>query len=98
MAENGSGRLDRIETLLESLAQRQAAFQIIQERDHEEFKRDHEQLLKWQVLTQERYDRLAEVQAKERERLDQLWESTDKRIADLVRAIGGLTQSGKNLT
>jgi len=91
MAEtNGTGRLDRIEATLDRLA-------VAQERDHEEFTRDHKQLMTWQVYMQDKMDK-AEVArqqeredaARERRRLDQLWENTDKRIADLVTAIGHL--------
>lgn len=97
--ENGSGRLDRIEALLDKLAERQRNFQIIQEHDHEEFKRDHQQLMTWQVLMQEKMDRFtadrdAERQRSdaERRRLDALSEKTDQRIADLVLAIGKLIE------
>lgn len=96
---NGSGRLDRIEALLDKLAERQREFQIIQEHDHEEFKQDHKQLMTWQVLMQEKMDRWDQnweksqaAAAKERERLDALSEKTDKRIADLVAAIGKLIE------
>ena len=93
MAEgNGSGRLDRIEAILERLAE-------TQERDHEEFTRDHKQLMTWQVLMQEKMDRWdrnweksqAEA-ARERQRLDALSEKTDERIAALVSAIGKLIE------
>jgi hypothetical protein len=88
MAEtNGSGRLDRIEAILERLAE-------TQERGHEEFTRDHKQLMTWQVLMQDKMDRAEaarqqdrEDAARERQRLNELNEITDKRIADLVGAI-----------
>jgi hypothetical protein len=97
MAEaNGSGRMDRIEAALERL-------EAAQERDHEEFTRDHKQLMTWQVLMQEKMERFdadraadREDGARERKRLDQLWENTDKRIADLVGAIGSLIKSSPN--
>ncbi len=93
MAEgNGGGRLDRIEALLDKLAERQREFQIIQEHDHEEFKRDHQQLMKWQVLTQDKMDSERERVDSERRRLDALSEKTDQRIADLVSAIGKLIE------
>jgi hypothetical protein len=96
MAEtNGSGRLDRVESILASLAERLASlaerqreFAVIQERDHEEFARDHKQLITWQVLMREKMDRSDED--RDRKRLDQLWEKTDQRIAELVSAIGAL--------
>jgi len=97
MAEvNGSGRLDRIEAALERLEAAQA-------RDHEEFTRDHKQLMTWQVLMQDKMEKFAseraadrEDAARERKRLDQLWENTDRRIADLVGAIGALIQPPPN--
>ena len=86
MAEmNGSGRLDRIEAALERLEAAQA-------RDHEEFTRDHKQMMIWQVLMQDKMEKFSEERDRERKRLDQLWENTDKRIADLVAAIGQLIQ------
>ncbi len=73
MAEgNGIGRLDRIEALLDKLADRQREFQIIQEHDHEDFKRDDAQSMKWQVLMQDNTDRFSADRDRERERLDQL--------------------------
>ena len=95
MAEgNGTGRLDRIEALLEivgerlnKLGERQSAFQVTQERDHDEFARDHKQLMTWQVLMQDKMEKFDAERAVERKRLDTLWENTDKRIADLVGAI-----------
>lgn len=88
---NGSGRLDRIEVLLDKLAERQKEFQIIQEHDHERFNREMQQHLTWQVLTQEKMD-------SERQRLDALSENTDRRIAELAAAIGGLIRSRSSQT
>ena len=83
MAEmNGSGRLDRIEAALERLEAAQA-------RDHEEFTRDHKQMMIWQVLMQDKMEEFSEDRDRERKR-DQLWENTDKHIADLGAAIGKL--------
>jgi hypothetical protein len=80
MAEgNGSGRLDRIEAILEGLAERQREFAAIQERDHEEFKRDHKQLMTWQVLMQDKMDRFAEDR-----------KSLDLRVDKLVLSISEL--------
>jgi septal ring factor EnvC (AmiA/AmiB activator) len=87
MAEgNGGGRLDRIEAILERLAQ-------AQERDHEEFTRDHKQLMTWQVLMQEKMDRWAEDRDRTERRLNALREQTDQRIAEFVSAIGRLITS-----
>ena len=62
----------------------------IQERDHDEFTRDHKQLMTWQVLMQEKMDRWAEDRDRNQQRLDALSEKTDQRIAELVSAIGTL--------
>jgi len=87
MAEgNGSGRLDRIEAALERL-------EAAQERDREEFARDHKQLMTWQVLMQDKMEKFALEAERERKRLDQLWENTDRRIADLVSAVGALIKA-----
>jgi hypothetical protein len=88
MAEtNAGGRLDRSEVILERMAE-------TQQRDHEEFTRDHKQLMTWQVLMQDKMDKAEaarqqdrEAAARERQRLNQLNQITDKRIADLVGAI-----------
>lgn len=81
MADNGSGRLDRIEQILQDLAERQQT-------DHEQFSRDHQQLLKWQVLTQDRIDRLFDLTDRNAAQIGQLSERIDK----LVIAIGSLVQ------
>ena len=58
MAEaNGSRRLDRIEAVLDKLAERQREFQIIQEHNHQRFTREAQQLMTWQVRMQEKMDR-----------------------------------------
>ena len=94
MAEtNGTGRLDRIEAVLDKLAERQREFQISQEHDHERFTHDAQQLLTWQVLMQEKMDRYSADRDTERKRLDALSEKTDRGIASLVRAIGELIHS-----
>jgi hypothetical protein len=98
MAEvDGGGRLDRIEGLLERTGQRinqvtELFNAMVDHHDHE-FK----QLLTWQVLMQDKMDRWEktwersmEEAALERKRLDTLYETTDKRIADLVAAIAKL--------
>jgi predicted nucleic acid-binding Zn-ribbon protein len=80
---NGGGRLDRIEKILADMIEHRNA----------EFR----QLMTWQVLTQdqiramgEKVDKLADSHEAERQRLDALWANTDKRVADLVGAIGRL--------
>ena len=88
MSENGSGRLDRIESILQELAERQRA-------DHEEFTRDHQQLLKWQVLTQDRIDRLFDLtdrNAAQIERNSVQIGQLSNRIDKLVIAIGSLVE------
>jgi len=89
---NGGGRLDRIEALLDKVADRQREFAIIQEHDHEEFKRDHKQLMTWQVSMQEKMDQYSRDRDTERKRLDEMWAKTDERIAGLVSAIGKLLE------
>lgn len=88
MSENGSGRLDRIESILPELAERQRA-------DHEEFTRDHQQLLKWQVLTQDRIDRLFDLTDRNAAQIErnsvQIGQLSD-RIDKLVIAIGSLVE------
>ncbi len=98
MAEpNGTGRLDRIEANLEATTQRlhqlTEKFHLMVDHHDAEFKT----LMTWQVLMQDKMDKFEVVRqveredaARERKRLDQLRENTDKRIADLVLAIGSL--------
>jgi hypothetical protein len=76
---------------MQTVLSRQRDFQIIQEHDHEEFKQDHRQVMTWQVLMQDKMDRYAADRDAERQRLDALSAQTDKRIADLVSAIGPLS-------
>ena len=83
--DNGAGRLDHIERILHEVAKRLDAVSIIMQNDHERHERELKQMLTWQVLTQEKMD-------SERERLNQLYAATDKRIADLVLAIDQLIQ------
>jgi hypothetical protein len=87
---NGTGRLDRIESVLDKITERLDRLSLIQDRDHEEFTRDHKQLMTWQVLMQEKMDRADAIQQAERLRLNTLSEKTDERIASLVAAIGQL--------
>ncbi|HZQ51867.1 MAG TPA: hypothetical protein VFB14_06705 [Bryobacteraceae bacterium] len=94
MAEtNGTRRLDRIEDTLERVAGRLERLSALQERDHEEFKQDHKQLMTWQVLMQEKMDRMTATQQAEQQRLNALSEKTDQRIAELVSAIGELIRN-----
>jgi hypothetical protein len=98
MAEtNGGGRLDRIEAILERLAQAQERDHEEFTRDHAQFTRDHKQLMTWQVLMQDKMDKFAAERDAERKRLDQLSEKTDIRIAELVSAIGALIASRSSL-
>jgi hypothetical protein len=101
MAEtNGTGRLDRIEASLENTTQRlnqlTEKFHLMVDHHEAEFKT----LMTWQVLMQDKMEKFEAARetdrkdaARERARLDQLWENTDKRIADLVSAIGSLVAS-----
>ncbi len=88
MAEgNGSGRLDRIESILETVGERLDRISLVQERDHEEFSRDHKQLMTWQVLMQDKMDRWVEAQKEKTAALDD-------RVDKLVSAIGELIRQG----
>ena len=94
MAEtNGAGRLDRIEASLESTTRRlhqlTEKFHLMVEHHDAEFKT----LMTWQVLMQDRFEKQAATQQAEQSRLNALSEKTDKRIADLVGAIGSLLAS-----
>jgi len=87
MAEtNGAGRLDRIEASLDKLTEK---FHLMVDHHDAEFKT----LMTWQVLMQDRFEKQALVQQAEQARLNALSEKTDKRIADLVGAIGSLLAS-----
>jgi oligoribonuclease (3'-5' exoribonuclease) len=98
MAEtNGTGRLDRIEASLERTTERlnqlTEKFHLMVDHHEAEFKT----LMTWQVLMQDKMGKFEaardadrEDAARERRRLDQLWENTDKRIADLVGAISSV--------
>ncbi len=84
---NGTGRLDRIEASLEKLTEK---VHLMVDHHEAEFKT----LMTWQVLMQDKMDKAEaahqrdrEDAARERQRLNQLYEVTDKRIADLVAAI-----------
>ncbi len=80
---NGSGRLDRIEAILERLAK-------AQERDHEEFTRDHKQLMTWQVLRQKKMDRWTEQNNAERAAQREKNAPLDARVDKLASSIGEL--------
>ncbi len=87
MAElNGSGRLDRIEANLEKLT---AKIDLMVDHHDAEFKT----LMTWQVLMQDRFEKQVAIQQAEQARLNELSEKTDRRIAELVSAIGSLIAS-----
>ncbi len=92
-ADNGTGRLDRLEAILDKVGERLDRLSLIQDRDHEEFTRDHKQLMTWQVLMQDKMDRMASDQQAELLRLNTLSAKTDERIAALVAAIGQLIEA-----
>ncbi len=97
MAEtNGTGRLERIEANLEITTQRlnqlTEKFHLMVDHHDAEFKT----LMTWQVLMQDRFEKQVAAQQAEQARLNQLSEQTDKRIADLVGAIGTLIASRPN--
>jgi hypothetical protein len=66
---NGSGHLDRIEANLEEVTIRLNRLAAAQELDHEEFKRDHQQLMTWQVLMQDKMDKFSADRDAERSAL-----------------------------
>ena len=73
-------RMDRIERTLEMLIA-----------DHEQFRADHKQLLIAQVLQKESIEELYKVTKEQTRQIEQLranGSETDKRIRDLVSAIG----------
>jgi hypothetical protein len=87
MAENGSGRMDRIEAALERITQR-----------HEQLTTTtylHEQ---WLLRMEDYFERLAAEQAAGQRKLDQLSIQSDKRITDLVLAISELIKQHRNTT
>jgi hypothetical protein len=81
MNGNGGERLDRIERLLENLAERQ-------ESDHEFVMSEIKSMLKWQVLTQGQIDEMVRSQKAEREAS----QVRDERVDKLVSAIGRLIE------
>jgi hypothetical protein len=88
MAEgNGSGRLDRIEASLEAtttrLNQLTEKFHLMVDHHDAEFK----QLMTWQVLMQDRFEKQFAIQEAEQKRLNTLSETSDKHIGELVSAI-----------
>ena len=86
---NGTGRLDRIERMLDRMAEA-----------HEEFRRDHQQLLKAQVILQDELERQVARDKLQDERIEKLIEhdhlqderiqALDARVDALVSSIGEL--------
>lgn len=62
---NGSGRLDRIEAILDRVAEHQLTMQ-------EHHDREFKQLMTWQVLTQDRLDRMGRKFESLTDRMDKL--------------------------
>jgi hypothetical protein len=93
MADNGSGRMDRIEATLDRITERMdhmaARFDLMVDHHDAEFK----SLMKWQVAMQSRFEdfeRQRQVDWQERKTRDQ---QIDERIDKLVAAIGELIRS-----
>jgi DNA anti-recombination protein RmuC len=97
---NGTGRLDRIEALLEKTGEHlEATAKKMEQLAHsvylyegrvqyvEDLHAENEE--RWKRHEEEQRERDKQAEA-ERKRLDQLWENTDKRIATLVSSIGEL--------
>jgi len=83
-SENGSGRLDRIERIIELLVNNQLA---IQEQHDQDFKK----LMTWQVLMQDKFEKLS---AKVDRQAD-MQAGLDARVDKLVVAIGELIRSNR---
>jgi len=83
-ATNGSGRLDRIERVLELLVNNQLA---IQEQHDQDFKK----LMTWQVLMQDKFEKLSAKVDRQAELQAGLIERIDK----LVIAIGEIARSNR---
>ena len=83
--ENGTGRLDRIERILDALAVKLAATNDEFDRMREEHDRDYKQLMTAQVLMQDNLRILVENQ-----------QHFDQRVDKLVSAIGEFIRSRPN--
>ena len=68
--QNGNERLDRMERILEALAE-----------EHVAFASEHKQLLRAQVILTDRMDKLAQAQAL----TEQRFRDTDERIGILIK-------------
>lgn len=93
MADNGSGRMDRIEAALDRITERMdhtaERFDLMVDHHDAEFK----SLMKWQVAMQGRFEdfeRQRQIDRQERKIRDQ---QIDERIDKLVAAIGELIRS-----
>jgi hypothetical protein len=83
--ENGTGRLDRIERILDALAVKLAATNDQFDRMREEHNRDYKQLMTAQVLMQDNLRILVENQ-----------KHFDQRVDKLISAIGEFVRSRPN--
>jgi hypothetical protein len=83
--ENGTGRLDRIERILDALAVKLAATNDQFDRMREEHNRDYKQFMTAQVLMQDNLRILVENQ-----------KHFDQRVDKLVSAIGEFIRSRPN--
>ena len=90
-SENGSSRLDRIERVIELLVNNQVA---IQEQHDDDFKK----LMTWQVLMQDKFEKLTvkvdTIAGKIDQQADKI-EGVIERIDKLVIAIGELIRSDR---
>ena len=77
---NGRGRLDRIEAILDRVAAHQLAMQ-------EQHERDFKQLMTWQVLAQDRMDRVDHKFDAFLERVDGIAERIDKLVVGIGEVI-----------
>ena len=89
---NGITRLDRIEIILERLAKHMDAMAERMDAMAQDHEREFKGLLKWQVLMQDKMDRMQASQQAEAIMRKQTDEYLDARVDKLVTAIGDLIQ------
>ena len=91
VSSNGSSRLDRIERVIELLVNNQIAIQ-------EQHDRDFKKLMTWQVLMQDKFEKLTvkvdTIAGKVDQQADKI-EGVIERIDKLVIAIGELIKSNR---
>ena len=76
---NGTARLDRIESALELLIA-----------DHVQFREEHKHLLTAQIVLTDRLDRFIQASAEAQKRTDEAFRRTDQKMAELADKLNGL--------